>query len=128
MTFLAAGTCTIDANQLGNAQYRPAPLVQQSVEVGQPLQPQVITFTSSPKTVLFPGDTYTPAADGGGSGNPVTFTIDPTSAGVCSIDASNTVTFTAAGTCTIDANQLGNTQYSPASQAQQSVTVNAPIQ
>jgi hypothetical protein len=123
VTFNAGGTCTIDANQAGSGVYLAAPQVSQSVTVqlSQP-SPQSITFTSSPPSPALVNGTYTPAATGGGSGNPVVFTIDPSSASVCSISG-GTITFNAPGTCQIDANQDGNAQYAPAPQQTQSVTV-----
>jgi hypothetical protein len=65
----------------------------------------------------------TVAARGGGSGNPVTFTIDPASAAVCSLSGAATVTFNQPGTCVIDANQAGNDKYQAAPQAHQDITV-----
>lgn len=93
------------------------------------LRPQTITFTSEPPVNPSHGDTYTVSATGGGSGNPVIFTIDPSSVStkVCTINTTtNTVAFSGAGTCIIDANQAGNAQYQAAPQAQQSITVVAP--
>jgi hypothetical protein len=120
--FTAVGTCTIDANQAGNTDYSPATQVQQTINV-QPA-PQTISFTSSPPSPAVFGGTYMPTATGGGSGNPVTFSIDPSATAVCSIDSSGTtVTFTGVGTCTIDANQVGNTDYSAATQKQQAFTI-----
>ena len=86
---------------------------------------QTITFTSSPPSPAVYGGSYTPAATGGASGNPVTFSIDSSSgAGVCSLNSSGTtVTFTGVGTCVIDANQAGNADYNAAAQQQQSFTV-----
>ena len=66
------------------------------------------------------------SAKGGGSGNPVSFSIDPATVAVCSISGS-TVSFVATGTCTIDANQTGNTDYLVAPQAQQSFVVSPPV-
>ncbi len=84
---------------------------------------QSITFTSTaPAGVV--SATYTPTATGGGSGNPVVFTIEASTASVCTIYA-DTVTFIAPGTCTIYANQAGDDTYAPAARAQQSVTVTA---
>ncbi|MBN9618414.1 MAG: hypothetical protein J0H43_01570, partial [Actinobacteria bacterium] len=64
--------------------------------------PQTITFTSTPPTSPVVGQTYAVAATGGASGNPVTFTIDPTATGFCSISGA-TVTFTNPGSCVVDA-------------------------
>ncbi len=87
--------------------------------------PQTIVFTSSPPEPTNVTDTYTPMATGGGSGNVVVFSIDPSSGtGVCSLDSSHTrVSFTGVGTCVIDANQAGNGDYDPAPQQQQIITV-----
>ncbi|MGI8751400.1 MAG: putative Ig domain-containing protein, partial [Acidimicrobiales bacterium] len=82
---------------------------------------QTITFTSAPPPgAVVGGPSYTVTATGGRSGNPVTFTSG--SPAVCTVSGS-TVTFTGAGTCVIDADQAGDTNHSPAAQAQQSVTV-----
>jgi len=63
-------------------------------------------------------------ATGGGSGNPVTFTIDSSStSSACSISGS-AVTFGQLGRCVIDANQAGNDKYQAAPQAQQTITAN----
>ena len=124
VSFTAVGTCTIDANQAGNANYNAAPQAQQSFAVGK--GSQTITFTSTaPSSATVGGATYTVTATGGASGNAVTFTIDSSATSVCSISGS-TVSFTAAGTCVIDANQAGNTNYNAAPQAQQSFVVATP--
>ena len=75
VTFKSPGTCVIDANQAGGAGYQAAPLAQQIVRVGA-LTGQVISFTSSPPSPAIAGGTYTVTATGGGSGNPVAFSID----------------------------------------------------
>jgi len=121
VSFQGAGTCVLDANQAGNANYSAAPQVQQSFAVG--LGSQTITITSTAPAATVGGPTYTVTATGGASGNPVTFTIDGAStAGACSI-AGAVVSFTGAGTCIVDANQAGNANYAAADQKQQTVTV-----
>ncbi len=120
VTFVAVGTCVIDANQAGNASYEAATQVQQSFDLV--LGTQTITFTSTPPNPAVVGGTYTVTASGGASGNPVTFSIDPSANGSCSISGA-TVTFVAAGTCVIDANQAGNASYEAATQVQQSFAV-----
>jgi streptogramin lyase len=125
VSFTAAGTCIIDANQAGNAYWLPAPQVQQSFTVGQ--APQTITFTSTPPASPVFGSTYTVSATGGGSGNPVTFGIASEGLGPCVISGS-TVTFIGAGSCTITANQAGTADYQAGS-ADQVITVpqEAPV-
>ncbi|HTW20902.1 MAG TPA: Ig-like domain-containing protein [Mycobacteriales bacterium] len=84
---------------------------------------QQVEFTSIGPTSPGLGDTYVPTATGGGSGNPVTFSIDAsTTNNACSIN-SGTVSFDHAGTCVIDADQTGNADYTDAPTAQQQVSV-----
>jgi hypothetical protein len=60
------------------------------------------------------------------SGNPVVFSVDPSSGtGVCSVSGT-TVSYLTAGSCIVDANQAGNTNYQPAPQVQITITVNNP--
>ena len=121
VSFQAAGSCVLDANQAGNGTYAAAPQIQQTFTVGK--ANQAITFTSTaPTSAVVGGATYTPAATGGASGNPVTITVDGTSSSVCSITA-GVVSFQTAGTCTLDANQAGNTNYNAAPQVQQGFAV-----
>jgi len=119
VSFIGAGTCVIDANQAGDANYNAAPQAQQSFAVGK--GNQTITFTSTAVGAAVGGPTYTVTATAS-SGLPVTFTIDASAASVCSITGS-TVSFIGAGTCVIDANQPGNGNYNAAPQAQQSFAV-----
>ena len=120
VTFVADGTCVIDANQAGNAGYQAAPQAQQSF-AGPAPDHHLHLDPADPALV---GGTYTVTASGGASGNPVTFTVDPSAQGTCSI-AGGIVTFVAVGTCVIDANQAGNAGYQAATQVQQSFAVSA---
>ena len=56
VSFLTAGTCVIDANQAGDANYTAAPLVQQSFAVGAGAQ--TITVTSTAPAAAVVGATY----------------------------------------------------------------------
>ena len=125
VTFGRLGRCVIDANQDGNDKYQPAPQAQQTITAnGAAKMSQSISFTSAPPASPAAGGTYVVKATGGGSGNPVTFTIDSSStSSACSISGS-AVTFGRLGRCVIDANQDGNDKYQPAPQAQQTITVN----
>jgi hypothetical protein len=124
VSFAAAGTCVIDANQAGNATYRAAPQVKQSFKIAT--VSQTITFTSAaPSKATVGGGTYTPAATAT-SGLPVTFTLSGASKG-CLL-ASGVVSFAAAGTCVIDANQAGNATYTAAPQVKQSFKIVKALQ
>ncbi|MGZ3387496.1 MAG: midcut-by-XrtH protein, partial [Isosphaeraceae bacterium] len=83
VSFTGAGTCTIDANQAGNANWSPAPQVQQAFGVGKGAQ--TISFgTPAPTGATVGGVTYTPTATAT-SGLTVSLTIDASSNGVCAI-------------------------------------------
>jgi hypothetical protein len=84
---------------------------------------QAVVFTSTPPSPAMQGGTYVPMATGGGSGNPVVFSVDAASApGSCALTG-GTIRFTGAGSCVIDANQAGNSQYQAAPEAQQTIPV-----
>ena len=85
------------------------------------LKTQMITFTSTPPTNPTVGGTYSVSATGGGSGNPVTFSI---ASGACSISGA-TVSFTVVGMCVVDADQVGNSKFNAASRVQQEIAVTA---
>jgi lysophospholipase L1-like esterase len=120
--YMAVGNCVIDANQAGNANYNPAPQVQRTIPVGK--ASQSISFTAPSSGTA--GGTATLAATGGGSGNPVVFTVGTSSgAGVCAVSGTHgsTLTYAKAGSCVIDANQAGNANYNPAPQVQRTIQV-----
>ena len=116
VTGVTAGTCTVVANQAGNANYGAAPQITQTITVGKGVQ--TIAFGTAPSVAV--GGTGTLTATGGNSGNPVTFSSQTT--GVCTVSGS-TVTGVTAGTCTIAADQTGNANYNAAQPATQSFVV-----
>jgi uncharacterized repeat protein (TIGR01451 family) len=88
------------------------------------LAPQAISFT--PPTVGIVGQPATLEATGGGSGNPVVFSMDPSSgSGVCGVSGADgaTLTYDQAGECVIDANQAGNVSYAAAPTVTATITV-----
>ena len=63
------------------------------------------------------GQSATLSGTGGGTGNPVVFSVDPSSGtGVCSVTGTDgtTLDYQEPGTCVVDANQAGNAGYSAA--------------
>ncbi|HVH35385.1 MAG TPA: hypothetical protein VM847_14865, partial [Tahibacter sp.] len=120
VTFQGVGTCVVNANQAGNANYTAAPQVQQSFAVGQ--GSQTISFTSTaPAAATVGGAAYTVAATAT-SGLPVSFSIAAASSSICAI-AGSSVTFQGVGTCVVNANQAGDANWNAAPQAQQSFAV-----
>ncbi len=111
VSYVAAGTCTVTADQAGDADYNAAPQVTLDITVAK--ADQLITgFISTPANGDV-GDTTTLSATGGNSGNPVTFGSNTLS--VCTV-AGNTVTLLASGTCTVTADQAGDDNYNAATQ------------
>lgn len=101
-------------------------LVATGADAGQ-LAPQTISFTSK---TFNPGAgaEYIPIATGGASGNPVVFSIDPSTSANCSLSpVTGLVTFNIppGQSCIIDANQAGSATYAAALQVQQIFT--APL-
>ena len=120
VSFTGAGSCVIDAAQAGDAYYFPAPQVQQTLTIGK--KAQMIAFTSIPPADPLYGGSYVVSATAT-SKLPVRFSIDPSSTtGACSV-SSATVSFTGLGTCVIDADQAGNSDWNPAPQVQQTLTI-----
>ena len=119
ITSLAAGVCTIAANQTGNANYSAAPQVTQRLTINKvPQTIGAISFT--PSTLALDGTTAASAL--ATSGLPVSFTS--TTPSICTVGGINgsTIINLAAGTCTIVANQAGNTNYYAASEVTKNVT------
>ncbi len=87
-------------------------------------KPQAITFGAAPTLVLNGTATVTASAS---SGLPVSFSS--TTPAICSVTAQGVVSATALGACVVAANQDGNSEFSPAPQATQSIAVTVnPVQ
>ena len=126
-TFIAAGTCTIQASQAGNGTWAAAEPLSRSFTVDGPsLQPQTITFnTPASQTVGTPLTLSATAS----SGLPVSFVSQTTS--VCTVSSSASTfitTFATTGMCTIQASQGGNGTWAAATPVSRSFTVNADPQ
>jgi alpha-tubulin suppressor-like RCC1 family protein len=120
VTLVAQGTCTLRANQTGNASFNAAPQVSRSFTVlAAPVKTnQTITFAAVPNTAL--GTPLTLTGITATSGLAVLMTSSTT--GTCTISGF-TVTLSATGTCTLLANQAGNASFNAAPQVSQSFTV-----
>ena len=121
VTALIAGNCVVAANQSGNANYTAALQATQTIAVSAGAQS--VTFGSAPSLVV--GGAGTVMATGGASGNSVAFSS--TTPLICTVDGS-TVTALTVGNCVVAANQVGNSNYTSASQATQAIAVGAGAQ
>jgi ribosomal protein S7 len=116
VTLVAAGTCTIQATQPGNANYAAATPVNQSFQVTQ--ASQTITFAALPNQHFgTPPFTVSATATSG-----LTVSFASTTPAVCTVSGT-TVTLVATGTCTIRATQTGNANYAAATPVTQSFQV-----
>ncbi len=109
------GTCSVIANQSGNANYTPAQVVIQTV-AATPAS-QTITFPIVPSQYALASVGLSATAS---SGLPITYTSVTQS--VCTV-AGATASFVTSGTCTINANQAGDSNHNPATAVSQSFIV-----
>jgi hypothetical protein len=126
VNLIAVGSCTVDANQAGNASFAAAPQVQQSFTIGQ--GSQAITFVpNTPPLGEGVGDSYTVGVTVGASGTPPVFTSG--SPAVCTADPSSGLyNFVGAGTCVVLVDQAGNANYTAAPQAEEQIGVAQGVQ
>lgn len=123
VTMLAIGTCTIAANQAGNANYTAAPQLTQNIIISKATQ--TITFGAQTGKVFGALPFVLSPLATASSSLPVTYTSTTTS--VCTISGS-TVTIVTVGTCTIAANQAGDANYSAATQVAQNIIISKASQ
>jgi hypothetical protein len=116
VTITGAGTVTVRASQPGNANYNPAPNVDQPFTVNK--ANQTITFGALANKTF--GDPPFDVSATASSGLSVSFAIFSGPATI----AGNTVTITGVGTVTVRASQPGNANYNPAPNVDQPFTVN----
>jgi len=125
VTMIAAGTCSLTANQAGNANYSAASQVALDVAIGAASQ-AITAFVANPAAPTFArGGTFTLSATKGVSTSAVVFAS--TTNAVCTVDG-NTVTMRSAGTCSLTADQAGDGNYNAAPQLVLDVAIAAAAQ
>ena len=124
LILVAVGTCTIDANQVGNGTFAAANTVSNSFAVAAAAQ--AITFAQ-------PADQTLPTASGplmATSTSPLPVAFASTTPLVCTVaNGTTTLTLVAVGICTINASQAGDATYAAATVVPRSFLVApAPIE
>jgi hypothetical protein len=117
VTLLTTGTCSISADQAGDADWNAAPQVTRTFAV-----------STADQTISFPALTGVrldqaapvPAATAS-STLPVTYSAS--TPGTCSATSAGVITLLHVGTCTIAADQAGNGSYNPAPQVSRSFSI-----
>ena len=119
VSFVGGGTCTLDADQAGDANWLPASTVSQTFTVAADAGgTQTITFGALGDAVYGDGPLVLSAT--ASSGLTVAFASE--TAAVCSVSGT-TLTLLAAGECTVEATQPGNGAYAPAAPVDRTFTV-----
>ena len=117
VTIIGSGLTTITSSQAGNANYNSATGVTQNLIVDK--VDQTLTFNAlSSKTF---GDSDFQLTATSDSNLAVSYTSSNTNVATIS---GNTVTIIGAGTTTITANQVGNSNYNPATDVTQNLSIN----
>jgi MBG domain (YGX type) len=117
LTITGAGTLVIGATQAGSVNYLAATEVKQTITVNKAAQ--AIAFTTL-KTPVAYGVAPIALAAKATSGLPVTFAVVSGPGKI----TGTTLTITGAGTLVIGAAQAGNANYTAATEAKQTITVN----
>lgn len=124
LTLVAAGTCSLSADQSGDATYNAAPTVVVTFTVasasGVVLPSQTITFASPGPQVVGTPVTLSASADSG-----LTVSFASTTPTICTVSG-NTLTPVAAGNCTVTADQAGNGSYAAATTVTRTFAVTDP--
>ncbi len=117
---LAAGICSIAADQSGNNEFAPA--TQSTLNLPVVINPiQSISFAAAPTLTVFGTATVTAMATSN-----LAVSYSSTTPTVCSVNASTgLVTNIVAGDCIVAANQAGDAFYNIAPQVTQTLTVSA---
>jgi hypothetical protein len=119
VTFVGPGTCTINANQAGDATRAAAPQVQRSFAIAY--LTQTISFDALTGATL--GVSSAPLIRGSASSG-LGVTYSSATPGVCAVSGS-IISMLNPGTCTISASQAGNGTYSAAPSVTQSFAITA---
>lgn len=114
VTITGAGSCTVTASQIGDANCLPAPDVSRTFAIAPAAQ--TVSFASLPDRTLLDSPFAVSAA--ASSGLAVAFSAG----GSCSV-AGDTVTLAGTGSCTLTASQAGSANYLPAPDVAQSFLV-----
>lgn len=122
VTFVASGTCVIQAAQAGNSDYVAAPNVTQTLVAGK--INQTITFPS-----LAGKDFDDPAFLAGASvSTSRAVTYATSTSGVCGVNStSGLINISATGTCTVTASSAGDSSYAAASDVSRSFAISPVV-
>lgn len=129
VSIVAAGTCTITADQPGDVAWNPAPQVSQSLAIAQADQSLTFPAQTEPSRWFHAASTFAIA--------PLATSAEPNSSapivygslvpGVCTVNGT-TVTMVTAGSCVLSADQAGDDNFTAAPQATSTVDLVVPTE
>jgi len=117
VSFTGLGSCTVLADQAGNASWAPASEVAQTFLIGQGT-PSAPSISNLPGSAVVGGN-FTPSVTTNGDG---TTSVTDNSTSYCTI-SSGVVTFTAVGTCSLTAHVGTGTNYLAANGTAQTFSI-----
>lgn len=117
VSYVMVGTCTVTADQAGDANYNAAPQVTLDITVAK--ADQAITgLAANPATGVVKGSSALSATASSG----LTVSFGSSTPTVCTVTGA-TASYLAAGTCTVTADQAGDSAYNTATQATLNISV-----
>ncbi len=119
VTAIAPGSCSVTADQVGNASFAAAAPITKTFSVVAPKTAQTITFSSAP-TSLKVKATGSLAAT---STSRLTVTFSSLTANTCSVTKTRNLTGLVAGNCIVAANQAGNGTFAAATQTTKLINI-----
>ncbi|MFI0398985.1 MAG: hypothetical protein ACH34X_07895 [Thiolinea sp.] len=122
VTLLAAGTCTLTANQAGNDNYAAATEVTKNITVGKATQTLTFAQPNAPTFVLNGTFAVAASSDAG-----LSVSFSSSTPNVCTVSGT-TVTMLSAGDCSLSATQAGNDNYAAAAPVNRTVTIGKATQ
>jgi hypothetical protein len=122
ITTVAAGSCTIEANQAGDASYGAAAPVSQTFSVSTKTS-QTITFPD-PGPQTYSGSSFNLPSNATASSG-LTVSLASLTVDTCTVSGLS-ITVIATGSCSVRASQAGDATYAAASPVEQTFLVSAP--
>ena len=122
ITTVAAGSCTIEANQAGDATYGAAAPVSQTFSVSTKTS-QTITFPD-PGPQTYSGSSFNLPSNATASSG-LTVSLASLTVDTCTVSGLS-ITVIATGSCSVRASQAGDATYAAASPVEQTFLVSAP--
>jgi len=122
ITTVAAGSCTIEANQVGDGMYGAAAPVSQTFAVSTKTS-QTITFPD-PGPQTYSGSSFSLASNATASSG-LTVSLASLTVDTCTVSGLS-ITVIATGSCSVRASQAGDVTFAAASPVEQTFLVSAP--